>query len=96
MYFVTIQYDPEEEMWVEDEESSVWPEDYCGGGGPFYAAAEISGLQYEHLDKLQRYQFRLLMDSDDEVKGLRFLGTEARWGEFVAATQDQMVLRNPL
>jgi len=95
MNFVTIEYDPEQEMWVEDENASVWPEDYVGGGGPFYMAAKLSGLQWEHLDKVQRYQFRILFE-DDQVKGLRFLGTEARWGDFVPATQDQLVLKNPV
>lgn len=93
--FVTIEFDPEEDQWVEDEESSIWPENYVGGGGPFYAAAQLSGLQWEHLDKVQKYQFRVVYEGD-QVKGLRFLGTEARWGEFVPATPDQLVLKNPV
>lgn len=95
MIFVTIEFDPEDDMWVVDETSAVWTNDYVGGGGPFYAAAQMSGLCYEHLDKLQRYQFRVLVENG-QVTGLRFLGTEARWGEFVPATADQLVLKNPL
>lgn len=98
MNFVTIEYDPEDDMWSVDEEASVWAHKGLAGG-PFYAAAQISGLCYEHLDKLQRYQFRVLHEDDktcDQVRGLRFLGTEARWGEFVPATADQLILKNPL
>lgn len=94
MGFVMIQFDPEQEMWDVLEED--WPElsQFSQVDHPFYVGAEISGLQWEHLDKLQKYQFRVLL-ADGQVKGLRFLGTEARWGEFVPATPDQLVLKSP-
>lgn len=94
--FVSIQFDVYEDKWVIDEDASVWPEDYVGGGGPFYMGAHESGLRWENLDKVQRYQFRVVYDQGGQVKGLRFLGTEARWGEFVPATADQLVLRHPV
>lgn len=96
MGFVTIQFDPEQEMWDVLEED--WPDLNQATGAidnPFYVGAEISGLQWEHLDKLQKYQFRVLF-AEGQVKGLRFLGTEARWGEFVPATSDQLVLKSPV
>lgn len=89
MDFVTIGFDPELDRWIildldEGEENKTFQ--------TFSKFAEVSGLQWEHLDKVQEYMFRIT----SEPAGLRFLGTQARWGDFVPATQDQLVLRRPV
>lgn len=89
MDFVSIEYDLDLKRWVLDDESD--PNHWQN----FQVAAENSKLMWEYLDKLQRYNFKVLFEGS-EPQGLRFLGVEARWGEFVSATPDQMVLRNPL
>lgn len=87
MDVVTIGFDPELDRWcildLDDEERE--PFSFAN----FLKAAETSGLQWEHLDKVQEYLFKVT------DQGLRFLGTQARWGDFVPATQDQLVLKRP-
>lgn len=96
MDFVTIEYSVDDEGWIPND---VGPDPETGLED-FAVACEKAGLQWEHLDKLQRYCFKVVYvapvdDAQEEIAGLRFLGVEARWGEFVPATPEQLVLRNP-
>ncbi len=88
MHFVTIEYDREARRWAA-----------CGDNPNtdqvFSDAEEQAGLRWESLDVMQKYCFKVIYTPQDKVEGLRFLGVETRWGEYVAATKDQLVLRNP-
>jgi len=91
MDFVTIEFDRQEKAWL-----LVDPGTEPHADEDFFVAADISLFRWEALDIMQRYCFKVMYDGYDDVCGLRFLGVEARWGEYVAATQDQLVLGNPL
>ena len=98
MDFVTIEYRRDLSDWCPKEIDEMTQ----GQEVDFDQACKLSKLTWEHLDVMQRYCFKVVYEDRDEsvgypeVKGLRFLGVEARWGEYVAATQDQLVLRNPV
>lgn len=89
MDFVTLEYDRGNRRWAVEGFSENEDEE-------FFVAADISLLRWEALDVMQQYCFKVIRDGYDDVTGLRFLGVEARWGEYVAATQDQLVLGNPI
>lgn len=100
MQYVMIEYDRELRRWAADLE-----EDIDNFWEMFEEAAVNSKLRWEALDVFQSYQFKLMdmpnpqieedPDAYPKMLGLRFLGVDARWGEFVPATKDQMVLGNP-
>lgn len=105
MDFVTIEYDRDFRDWVLEDNTN----DLIGAERRvvFTEAAVVAELRWEALDIMQRYCFKVvtgprteadLTDPDriaTRCQGLRFLGVEARWGEYVAATKDQLVLGNP-
>lgn len=89
MDFVTIEFRPDLRRWcadLEDEEDGFWE--------VFLEAARNSKLRWEALDFFQKYQFRLF-ETNEGLK-LRFLAIDTRYGEYVPATKDQMVLGAPV
>jgi len=89
MDFVTIEFDRELGRWsadLEAEDAHFWD--------IFEAAAKESKLRWDGLDMLQQYCFKLV-EQEGRRTALRFLGVEARWGEYVPATQDQLILGSP-
>lgn len=88
MHYVTIEYARDLSRWwadLEDENEHFWL--------IFEEAARNSKMRWEALDYFQKYQFKLV-ETEDGPR-LRFLGVDTRYGEYVAATQDQMVLGAP-
>jgi hypothetical protein len=59
----------------------------------FQEAARNSKLHWEALDFFQAYTFKVIYTDDGPY--LRFLGIETQYDEWVPATKDQLVLRNP-
>ena len=93
--FVTIEFDKEKKRWAIEEQMLVGgplPEDMDAFWDIFLEGAKASKLRWEALDFFQRYQFKLF---EEPTPKLLFVGIETRWGEYVAATKDQMVLGNP-
>jgi len=101
MDFVTIEFDRGLSRWAISELLDDPVEESLAYTN-FMQAAESSKLRWDALDILQQYCFKVVYGEhirgmmSPPVEGLRFLGVEARWGEYVAATQDQLVLGNPL
>lgn len=84
----TIEFARDLGRWwadLEDDDPNFWL--------IFLEAARNSKLHWEALDFFQAYTFKVIYTEDGPY--LRFLGIDTRYGEYVEATEDQMVLRNP-